>query len=213
MARRARWIRLGCVDRGALRAACDGFSVAPSRRAAPIVLWGACASPAGALAEEAERGYRFAVVAPVHLAPGLAARWVSWALSPAVAECRDFGLRAYLDGCCVCLHGRRVGGGCAEAIGNWLVVTANLDLGGSPVAQAMCAPEFRTWLRERLGLAMTQWGGEGDAPPERAFEAALRARIEAQHGWEFETAWPLKAEQAAIDGARRELVGSVIATG
>ncbi len=213
MSRRARWIRLGAVDRRALQAACDGFSVAPSRVAAPIVLWGNSGSPPGELTQEDERGYLFAVVAPAHFAPGLAARWVSWALSPAVAACRDFGLRAYLDGCCLCLHGRRVGGGRAEAIGEWVVVTANLDLGGSPVAQSMCAPEFRAWLREGLGLAMTQWRGEGDAPPERAFEAALRARIEAQHGWQFETAWPMKAEQAVIDGARREFVGSITATG
>ncbi len=213
MARRARWIRLGAVDRRALQAACDGFSVAQSRGAAPIVLWGGSGLPLGELAQEDERGYLFAVVAPAHLAPGLAARWVSWALSPAVAACRDFGLRAYLDGWCVCLHGRCIGGGRAEAVGDCVVITANLDLGGSPAAQSMYAPEFRTWLREGLGLAMTQWGGEGDAPPERAFEAALRARIEAQHGWQFETAWPMEAEQAAIDVARRGFVESISEVG
>ena len=204
MSRRARWIRLGCADEREWQTACEAFCAAHSRRAAPIVLW-ACA--------RGDRQYRYAVIAPAHVAPGCRARWISWALSPAVAAYRDFGLRAYLDGADICLHGRRIGNGRAEAVGDCVVIASQLD-GGAPLPEpSALAPEFRAWLREGLGLAMTQWGDEDGVPTERAFEAALRARIEAQHGWEFETAWPMKAEQAAIDGARREFAGSITATG
>jgi hypothetical protein len=204
MARRARWIRFGCVDEREWQGACDGFSAAQTSDAAPIVLWG-CARGA--------KRYRYALMAPAHVAPGRQARWVSWALSPAVAAYRDFGLRAYLDGSDICLHGQCIGGGRAESIGHCIVVASHLDGSAPLTGSSACAPEFRAWLREGLGIAMTQWGAEGGAPAERAFESALRARIEAQHGWEFETAWPLQAEQAAIDGARRELLGSITATG
>lgn len=217
MARRARWIRLGLVDAREFHAVCAGLSVAQHRGAAPIVLWACATSPLDGLVLEDERAYLFAVIAPAHLAPGRSARWPAWALSPVVAAYRHFGLRAYLNGADICLHGRRIGSGRAETIGDCAVITSNLLAsfeGGVPAAIAGGgASEFRVWLREGLGLAMTQWGNEGDAPTERAFEVALRARIEAQHGWQFETAWPREAEQAAIDDARREFVESITATG
>jgi hypothetical protein len=37
------------------------------------------------------------------------------------------------------------------------------------------------------------WGGE--------FMELLRHRVEAQYGWQFDTAWPTHAEQAAMHGA------------
>jgi hypothetical protein len=192
MARRARWIRLGCVDARELQAACGGFTAARAREAAPIVLW-ACA---------ADRKYWYVVIAPARVAPGKSVRWIPWALTPAVAAYRDFGARTYLDGTDICLHGRPIGCGRVEALGECLVITSLLDAIVSSPESSPGAPAFRTWLREGLGLAMTQWGGESDAPPERAFEAALRARIEAQHGWQFESSWPDEGERRAIEAAR-----------
>ena len=201
MARGARWIRLGCVDAQEFHAACAGLADSQSRAAAPIVLWGCAKSALDRPAPEEMREFLFAVLVPARLAPGCAARWVTWALSPAVAAYRDFGLRAYLDGADICLHGRNIGSGYAEIVGNCAVITSNLhasfEVGALP-AIAGGASDFRVWLREGLGLAMTQWGNEGDAPAERAFEAALRARIEAQHGWQFETSWPNAIERPAI---------------
>lgn len=40
----------------------------------------------------------------------------------------------------------------------------------------------------------TAWG--------EAFMDFLRLRVEAQYGWQFDTAWPTQAERAAMDGAR-----------
>lgn len=192
MARRARWIRLGCVDERQLQAACGGFAAARVREAAPIVLW-ACAG---------EGKYGYAVIAPANVAPGRPVRWIPWALTPAVAAYRDFGLRAYLDGADLCLHGRRIGNGLADVIGECVVITSSLDVVASSPELSASAPDFRAWLREGLGISVTQWGSAGDAPAERAFEAALRARIEAQHGWQFESSWPDESERRAIWAAR-----------
>ncbi len=205
MARGARWIRLGPVDAQEFHAACAGLADSQSRAAAPIVVWACARSVLDGFVPQDEREYLYAVIAPARLAPGRAARWVAWALSPAVAAYRDFGLRAYLSGVDICLHGRRIGGGQAELIGDCAVIPSNLLAsfdGSAPPVITDRASEFRVWLREGLGLAMTQWSNEGDAPTERAFEVALRGRIEAQHGWQFESAWPDEGERRAIEAAR-----------
>jgi hypothetical protein len=43
-------------------------------------------------------------------------------------------------------------------------------------------------------------------PPAGAFMDRLRERIESQHGWQFDHAWPSAAERAAIDEALAERV-------
>jgi hypothetical protein len=198
MARLARWIRLGATDPRGVRAACEGFVAAQGCKAAPIVLWG-CAGPlADGSIPEGERGYHFAVIAPVLVAPGIAARRVWWALSPAVAAYRDFGVRAYLDGSDIRVHGRRIGGARTEVSGRCVLITACLGLAPSMREAPAGKPEFRAWLREGLGLSVAEWGGAGDAPSERMLEAALRARFEAQHGWQFESSWPDARERRAI---------------
>ncbi len=165
MTQPARWIRFGPLEPLELRAACRGIAVASPARGAPATLW--------AQAKTQEDGYLYAVVAPRRLAPGRPSRWCAWALSPAVATCRDFGLRAYLNGPDICLHGRRIAGGEAAEIGECAVVASSLK-------------------------AMVGWAGCGEAPAGWILEAALRARIEAQFGWQFDTSWPTAAERAAI---------------
>jgi hypothetical protein len=41
-------------------------------------------------------------------------------------------------------------------------------------------------------------------PAEGYLEGLFRARIEAQHGWQFESSWPSAAELAALSAARGE---------
>ena len=166
-----------------------------ARDSAPIVLW----SRFGASqADDAQFGFAFIV--PVHLAPGRFMRWPAWALSPAVATYREFGLRAYLSGAEICVQGSRLGCSRAERVSGCAVIAARLRTRLREGAAPARGAEFRAWLREGLGLARTQWGG--DALSERAFEAALRARIEAQHEWQFENSWPDPAEQQAIGKAQ-----------
>ena len=179
MLQRARWIRLGLVGPLELHAACAGLAAAQARDAEPIVLW---AQARAYLSDEQQ--YAFAVIAPRRLAPGRPARWFAWALSPAIATYREYGLRAYLNGTDVWLHGRKIAGCSAATIGGCAVIASSFPV-DLPAAHA-------------------------ETPPERALEAALRARIEAQYGWQFDSAWPGEAEQAAIAEARADrFVGRV----
>lgn len=126
----------------------------------------AAAQPQGAspvlLWAHSETQYLFALAAPRKLAPGRATRWLSWGLAPAVATYRQFGLAAYLEGEAIWLHGRRIAGSTVQAIGDCAVVASSFLL-HFPSA---CAPM-----------------------PSRELEEAFRLRLEAQHGWQFDTSW------------------------
>lgn len=160
----ARWIRLEPNGSAAWRAAVAGFAQAQSARSAPAVLW----------TRSTEEGFVFALVAPLRLAPGRARRWGSWALAPLIAAYRLFGLRAYLDGGCVSLSGRRIAQAEASTVGNCAVVAARV---------------------------LSRFPGLPADATERSLVDAFRCRIEAQHGWQFDHSWPSSAERAAIGEA------------
>lgn len=193
MTRRARWIRLTLADGFDLRGICEALALVQVRGAAPIVLW--------ARAGSREGGCGVAVIAPTHAAPGLAARRVAWALSPVVAAFRDFGIRAYLDGSDVRVQGHAIGSGSAARAGDCVAVAARFERVAFVAQPPRRMPQLHAWLREALGLTSGAWGGAG-LPAEREFEAALRARSEAQHGWQFENSWPSALERAKLRGAQ-----------
>lgn len=168
--RRARWIRLELTDPLEQWPVGAAMAHVQSRESAPIVLWSRFGAPFGCDAH-----FGFAFIVPVHLAPGKTARWAAWALSPAVATYREFGLRAYLSDADICAQGSRVASGRAERVNGCAVISASLGA---------CSPDVTVTGRAAL--------------PERAFEVALRERIQAQHEWEFENSWPDPAEQRAI---------------
>lgn len=205
MSRRARWIRLACTLPAALPVAAAAMAKMQVRDAAPSVLWSSARRDAREHRQSDDASFALAIIAPLHVAPGRRTRWPSWALSPAVAAYRDLGLRAYLSDDAISVQGRRIAASRAEAIEGFAVICASL---GMPVkadllaSTDVCNSEFRAWLREGLGLAMTQWGGESDSPSERVFEAGLRARIEAQHDWQFENSWPTALERVALSRTR-----------
>jgi lipoate-protein ligase A len=234
MARPARWMRLGLVEPLALHAAYTGLAAAQDPDAAPILLWAQarthlCLGQSQGLAEidpqaalpvvrrplggglvwVDESQYVFVLIVPRKLVPGRPARWFAWALAPAIAAYRHFGLPAYLDGEDLWLHGRKIAGSGAASIGECAVIASSflLHFPAARFADAVASPSpsFRAWLREGLALAMTQWTDHGAAPAERELESVFRDRLEAQHGWQFEHAWPDEAEQAAIAEARAEL--------
>lgn len=210
MSRRARWIRLRFPGLREFRAAGTAFAALQGRDAPPAVFWSRIGSAENGSCAGGEPRYAFAVIAPAHCAPGRATRWASWALTPAVAALRDLGLRAYVDDSTICVRGRRVATGLAERVVDAILITTGLELegqGGILSATPPGVPEFRAWMREGLGLAASQWNPAADMPTERAFEAELRARIEAQHGWQFETSWPTPREQDAL-GATGERAAS-----
>lgn len=196
MSRRARWIRLACTLPDALPQAAMAMAKMQVREAAPVVLWSAARTEVSDAAP-----FAFAVIAPMHVAPGRQSRWPSWALSPAVAAYRDLGLRTYLGEDGIWLQGRRIAACSAEAVGGCAVISASLGrcaIAGFGWSGSGHRAEFRAWLREGLGLAVTQWSEASDSPSERVFEAGLRVRIEAQHGWQFENSWPTALERVAL---------------
>ena len=94
------------------------------------------------------------------------------------------------------MQGCELGSGRAERVNGCAVIAAKLRTCLRDDAALARGAEFHAWLREGLGLARTQW--DRDALPERAFETALRTRIEAQHEWQFENSWPDAQEQCAL---------------
>ena len=236
--RPARWIRLGSVEPLELHAAYSGLAISQASDAAPILLWAQARTPlclgqsqglaqrdprvtvpvvrrplGAGLAWVDEMQYVFALIAPRRHAPGRPVRWFSWALAPAIATYRHFGLPAYLNEQDIWLHGRKISASGAATIGECAVIASSF-LSRFPAerfGEGVAGPsrEFRAWLREGLSLAMTEWSDHGARPAGRELEETFRVRIEAQHGWQFEHAWPHEAELAAIAEARAELSGSI----
>jgi hypothetical protein len=157
----ARWMRLGVMEPQDFEPLCARLAEVQPKNAAPALLWAQAAS-----------AYPFALVAPRKLVPGRASRWVSWALAPAIATYRQFGLAAYLEDESIWLHGRRIAGSRVGAIGECALV-----------ASSFLAP----------------FPPHGVRIPSRDLEDAFRIRLEAQHGWQFDHSWPTRRE--ALYGA------------
>jgi hypothetical protein len=153
----ARWIRLGAVEPLAFELVYARLAAVQSSGAAPALLWA-----------QAETQYLFALIAPRRLAPGRVTRWMSWALAPAIATYRQFGLAAYLEDETIWLHGRRIAGSSVRTIGECAVVASSFLL---------------------------QFPAKCVAVPSRDLEDAFRIRLEAQHGWQFDTSWPTEPEK------------------
>ena len=155
---KARWIRLGAIEPHDFETLYSRLAAVQSESAPPVLLWA-----------QAETQYLFALIAPRKLAPGRVTRWFSWALAPAIATYRQFGLAAYLEDEAVYLHGRRIAGGSVRAIGGCAVVASSFLL---------------------------QFPAKCVAMPSRDLEDAFRIRLEAQHGWQFDHSWPTAPERA-----------------
>jgi hypothetical protein len=176
MAVAARWIRQGTAEPRALLATIAGLAHAQGARAAPILLWSRAAAPVDGEWLQAEEGhYAFALIAPVLFAPGRTSRRVAWAMAAAIATYRQLGVRAYANGDDIWLNGRRIAQGTAASLGGCVMVSGSF-LPGLP----------------------------GAGFEERVVEAVFRMRLEAQHGWQFDTSWAGDAERAAIAAALTE---------
>jgi hypothetical protein len=121
MGRRARWIGTAALDAPALQTRCATLAEAQCADGEPILVWGRAPLPmflgAQAGAPWVEQGqFLFLLIVPLRLAPGRARRWISWALAPAIATCRSFGVQAYLEDHALWAAGRRIAdAGCTSA--------------------------------------------------------------------------------------------------
>ena len=125
------------------------------------------AAPALIWSEEAAR-YPFALIAPLKVAPGRRERWLSWGLASAIATYRQFDVPAYLDGE-IFLHGRDIAQSRVALLGECAVIASSF---------------------------LMRFPGRCVATPSSELEQALRLRLEAQHGWEFDHSWPTELECA-----------------
>lgn len=209
MAVAARWMRLGALASHELTAVLSALASAQAPHSPPILIWVQAQSDLLHGLVRAERAsFVFAMIVPTRLAPGRTGRWLAWGLAPAIATYRQFGVRAYLNEEDVWLNGHRIAASAAAAIDGCAVVASSFLprlAGRLPEGRACDAsPEFRTWLRAGLALAASEWAGMGESPAERELETVFRARVEAQHGWRFETAWPSACEREAIARVRND---------
>jgi hypothetical protein len=157
----ARWIRIAPVEEEAGRLAIyAALAEVQVPVAPPMLVW-----------VQGPARHDFALIVPLRLAPGKQERWRAWALSPALATCRYFGVPAYLSGGELWLHGHRLAAASIEVVGERLLAASSMHI---------------------------------PFPVERHVEDLFRVRIEAQHGWRFETSWPTPAEAGAIADARSE---------
>jgi len=132
--------------------------------AAPPILAWA---PGGDAEQAALRRHLFALIAPLKYAPGRRQRWFAWGAASAAATYRQFGLPAYVEGEALWLHGRRIAEGAVSAIGECALVASSF---------------------------LARFPARRVATPPRELEQAFRLRLEAQHGWQFDTSWPTAAE-------------------
>ena len=154
----ARWIRCGAIELREFEQLYSRLAAAQAKSAAPALLWA-----------QAQAQYLFALIAPRRLAPGRVTRWISWALAPALATYRQFGLAAYLQDEAMWLHGRRIAGSHVRAIGECAVVASSF---------------------------LAQFPANCVVVPSRDLEDAFRVRLEAQHGWQFDHSWPTEPERS-----------------
>ena len=127
------------------------------------------AAPILLWAEEAAR-YPFALIAPLKFAPGRKDRWLSWGLASALATYRQFGVPAYLDGE-IYLHGRDIASSKVAALGECAVIASSF---------------------------LMRFPKSCVATPSFELEQAFRLRLQAQHGWSFDSSWPSAGEAVSL---------------
>lgn len=245
--RPARWIDVGTLTPIAFHATYAGIAAAQRADAPPTVVWGRAAAhvclgesqgrcelddalevpvvrrPLGGGAvwvDEDQLSY--ALVAPLALAPRRHEDWYAWALAPAVATFRAFGLAVERRGEDLWHADRKIAGSGAATIGGTAVVASSFLL-RFPHAQfvaSVAAPDaaFRAALREAIGDAMTDWASHAAPPDEPALAAAFRTALRETLRWEaapsalapqehaeiaawcLELAEPIERGRARVDG-------------
>jgi hypothetical protein len=135
---KARWMRFRGAE-AQFEAVCGRLALAQPRTAPPILAWAR------------EDAFRFALIAPLKFAPGRAARWLAWALAPAVATCRQFGVPAYLDDGAIWLHGCRSCEASARVIGECAVVSSSFPRSFPAIYLPALEHAFRLRLEAQHG--------------------------------------------------------------
>lgn len=229
--RPARWIDVGTLAPIEFHATYAGVAAAQRQGAAPVVVWGRAAAhvclgqsqgrcelddaldvpvvrrPLGGGAvwvDEDQLSY--ALVAPLGMVPQRHADWYAWALAPAIATFRAFGVAVERRDEDLWLAGRKIAGSGAATIGACAVVASSflLRFPHARFAASVASPDaaFRAALHVALGDAMTDWSSNAAPPGDRALAAAFRRALHDTLGWDA-TACGLAAEEVTEIAAWR----------
>ena len=134
-----------------------------------------------------EHQLSWVLIAPLALAPRRPQDWFAWALAPAVATYRAFGLAVERHDCDLWLGGKKIAGSGAATLGACAVVASSFLLRFPAAAFAACvaspSPGFRQWLTAALREGVTDWESAAPPPPETDVQATFAAALAATLGW------------------------------
>lgn len=145
----------------------------------------------------------YALIMPLRRAPSRPADWSAWALRPAVATFRHFGLEVVQHHEDLWLGGRKIAGSGSATIGGSAVIASSFLLRFPRARFAACiagSPEFRGWLTEALASTLTDWSEHAPLRAEVQLRAIFYGAVGQLLGWRLQPAALSAAESAAIDG-------------
>jgi len=151
----------------------------------------------------------YAIVAPLASAPLRHVDWYEWALGPAIATFRSFGLTVDRHAEDPWLAGRKIAGSGAATIGRSAVVASSF-LMYFPRARfthvvAATSQGFRERLIEALGLAMTDWSEHAPVPQSASVKSAFEVAVAGKLDWHLQPGEVSVAEAAEVRSWRAEL--------
>lgn len=144
------------------------------------------------------------LVLPLRLAPRRVAQWCNWALQPAVATCRHFGLVVELHDGDLWLQGRKIAGSGSATIGNCAVIASSFLMKFPVEKFARCiagSENFRDWLVQGLEQTMTDWSSHVSIPTGGELREVHAAEVENSFGWKFHPSALTQTESAAMTDA------------
>lgn len=150
----------------------------------------------------------YILIAPLRHAPRRPADWSAWALQPAIATFREFGLEVERRGEDLWLGGRKIAGTGAATIGACAVFASSflLRFPRGRFAACMAGPgDYRLWLEQGLAATLTDWSAHASLPPSADLRAVYCAAVARTLGWKLTPAALAVHELDAIAEARLDM--------
>jgi lipoate-protein ligase A len=150
----------------------------------------------------------YILIAPLRHAPRRPAEWSAWALQPAIATFRQFGLEVERRGEDLWLGGRKIAGTGAATIGACAVFASSFLLHFPRQRFAACmagTDGYRSWLEQGLAATLTDWSAHAAVPSSAALRDAYCDAVADTLGWQLSPAALTAAETESIAEAGRDL--------
>ncbi len=154
-----------------------------------------------------EQQWCHVLVVPLRLAPHHPADWANWALQPAMATFRRFGLEVEIRDGDLWLHGRKIAGSGSATIGKSAVIASSylLRFPGEKFASCIAGSAgFRDWLLQGLKQTMTDWASHAEIPAGPELRDVHASAVGQAFGWNLLPSSLTTAETAAIEEALQE---------